>query len=170
MRALTRPLENLYVRKPAYNQSIPRTPTYQLFGLEKGDAGAQYSVKGLPSPRRLWLLPRRETVYPSAGPSVGTYRTMSNAGANNKARTAAASDSASAVYLPDYAHLFNPNRKKDHVTPSGPGPNPHKVRAVVHSLAGVKGAAKVAVASAVATEAAGGGAAAAAVSAGCSIQ
>jgi len=99
---------------------------------------------------------------------------MSNAGANNKARTAAASDSAfrgaPVVYLPDYAHLFNPNGKKDHVTPSGPGPNPHKVRAVVHSLAGVKGAAKVAVASAVATEAAGGGAAAAAVSAGCSIQ
>ena len=61
-----------------YAYPYPTSPTYQLFGLEKGDAGAQYSVKGLPSPRRLWLLPRRETVYPSAGPSVGTYRTMSN--------------------------------------------------------------------------------------------
>ena len=69
---------------------------------------------------------------------------MSNAGANNKARTAAASDSASVVYLPDYAHLFNPNRKKDHVTPSGPGPSPHSVKTAAATYKGLKGAATVA--------------------------
>ena len=33
-----------------YAYPYPTSPTYQLFGLEKGDAGGQCSVKGLPSP------------------------------------------------------------------------------------------------------------------------
>ena len=48
--ARARPHQNLYAPRSASSQSTPRTPTYQLLGLGKGDAGAQCSVKGLPTP------------------------------------------------------------------------------------------------------------------------
>ena len=76
--ARSRPHRKLNGGKSAYGQSTPQTPTYQLFGVRKGDAGAQCSGERAALSRRLRLLPRRETVNPSAGPSVGTYRTTSN--------------------------------------------------------------------------------------------
>ena len=76
--ARSRPHRNLNGGKSAYGQSTPQTPSYQLFGVRKGDAGAQCSDERAALSRRLRLLPRRETVNPSAGPSVGTYRTTSN--------------------------------------------------------------------------------------------
>ena len=48
------------------------------------------------------------------------------------------------MYLPENAHLPNPNRKKDHVTPSGPGPSPHSVKTAAATYKGLKGAATVA--------------------------
>ena len=68
--------------------------------------------------RRLRLLPRRETVNPSAGPSVGTYRTTSNAGANNKARSAAASDGACRGV--SVAGALSSNRRGEPVDVRGP--------------------------------------------------
>ena len=119
LRALVRgPLES-YMRKNRRAARAPPGPQHITFlGLGKGDAGAQGSVKGLPSPRRLWLLPRRETVNPSAGPSVGTYRTTSNAGANNKARSAAASDGACRGV--SVAGALSSNRRGEPVDVRGP--------------------------------------------------
>ena len=50
--ARSRPLGKLYAQKSACGQSTPRTPTSQLFGLEKGRRrrAVQVCGKGLPSP------------------------------------------------------------------------------------------------------------------------
>ena len=90
----SRPHPNFYGRKPAYGQSIPRTPTYQLFGLEKGDAGAQYSVKGLPFPDGFGSFRGARRSTRARDQAWGPTERCRTAGANNKARTAAASDGA----------------------------------------------------------------------------
>ena len=92
--ARSRPHRNLNGGKPAYGQSIPRTPTYQLLGVRKGDAGAQCSVKGLPSPDSFGSFRGARRSTRARDQAWGPTERRRTAGANNKARSAAASDGA----------------------------------------------------------------------------
>ena len=92
--ARSRPHQNLYAPRSATSQSTPRTPTYQLLGLGKGDAGAQCSVKGLPSPDGLGSFRGARRSTRAQDQAWGPTKRRRTAGANNKARSAAASDGA----------------------------------------------------------------------------
>ena len=72
----------------------PRTPTDQLLGLGRGDAGAQCSVKGLPSPDGLGSFRGARRSTRARDQAWGPTKRRRTAGANNKARSAAASDGA----------------------------------------------------------------------------
>ena len=77
-----------------YAYPYPTSPTYQLFGLEKGDAGGQCSVKGLPSPDGFGSFRGARRSTRARDQAWGPTKRRRTAGANNKARSAAASDGA----------------------------------------------------------------------------
>ena len=85
--ARARPHQNLYAPRSATSQSTPRTPTYQLLGLGKGDAGAQCSVKGLPSPDGLGSFRGARRSTRARDQAWGPTKRRRTAGANNKARS-----------------------------------------------------------------------------------
>ena len=92
--ARSRPHQNLYAPRSARGQKTPRTPTSQLLGVGKGDAGAQCSGEGLPSPDGFGSFRGARRSTRARDQAWGPTERRGTAGVNNKARSAAASDGA----------------------------------------------------------------------------